>query len=81
MKTSRLIALIILLISLLSIVSGFVLRPTDPVLGDRLIGSGTVGIFLLAMPIFLFTESRGKNLKDYMLTRENLERMKEKKSL
>lgn len=77
-KPTRLISLAIVLISLVLIATGFALRPDQPILGDRLIGTGTVGIFLLAMPLFLFTESRGKNLRDYMLTRENLERMKER---
>lgn len=48
---------------------------------DRCIGSGTVGLFLVAMPLFLIQESRGKNLKDYMLTKENIEKMQQKEKL
>ncbi len=78
-KKSRLLSLLILLVSLCSIVFGFSIKSGDPGRGDRYIGAGTVGIFLLAMPVFLFTESRGKKLKDYMLTRENIEKMKERR--
>jgi hypothetical protein len=79
-KKSRLLSLLILFVSLCSIVYGFSIKTGDPGLGDRFIGAGTVGIFLLAMPVFLFTESRGKKLKDYMLTRENIEKMKERRN-
>jgi len=77
-KTSRLISLLILICSALSIAYGLSIQSETPLRADRFIGLGTVGIFLLAMPIFLFTESRGKRLKDYMLTQENIEKMKEK---
>jgi hypothetical protein len=37
-----------------------------------------VGLFLVAMPMFLIIESRGKKMKDYMLTEENLRKMQGK---
>lgn len=43
---------------------------------EKYIGAGVIGLFLIAMPLFLYKESRGKNMKDYMLTKENIEKMR-----
>jgi len=61
--------------SFAAIVYGFSVKNEQPKVGHRCIGGGTVGLFLVAMPLFLFKESRGKQLKDYMLTKENIEKM------
>lgn len=68
--------LIIFLASLGSIIYGFTLPETA--LADKFIGFGTVGLFLVAMPLFLITAGKGKNLKDYMLTDENIRKMRKK---
>lgn len=57
---------------------GFFIQEQQPHLANQYIGLGTVGIFLVAMPLFLIKESRKKNLKNYTLTKENLEKMKAK---
>lgn len=41
----------------------------------RWTGAGTAALFLLVMPAFLALASRGKSLKNYMLTPENIEKM------
>jgi hypothetical protein len=46
----------------------------------QFIGCGTVGLFFVAMPIFLFVESKGKEMKDYLLTTENIEKMQKKRT-
>lgn len=82
MKTyTRYITAAILVVSLGVIVYGFVILEEEPLIANKCIGFGTVGIFLVAMPLFLITESRGKKMKDYMLTEESIRRMqaKEKK--
>lgn len=56
---------------------GFSLEEEHPD-AQRYIGGGTVGLFLVAMPLFLWKESQGKNMKDYMLTKENIKKMQEK---
>ncbi|MEJ1221670.1 hypothetical protein [Sediminicola sp. 1XM1-17] len=68
----------ILLASLGSIIYGFTLMDANPLLGNKYIGFGTVGIFLIAMPLFLIKESKGKKVKDYMLTEENIRKMQAK---
>ena len=73
-KLSHVIILVVLA-SFGSIIYGFTLKDKEAVLGHRFIGGGTVGLFLVAMPLFLIKESQGKKLKDYMLTKENIEKM------
>jgi hypothetical protein len=73
---------LILLASFASILYGFNINEENKVLSDKCIGFGTVGIFLVAMPLFLIKVSKGKKMKDYMLNEENIRKMqgKEKKT-
>ena len=75
----RLLLTGIVLASFGSIIYGFTIMEAEEVRGNQFIGFGVVGLFLLAMPLFLIVESRGKKMKDYMLTDENLRKMREKK--
>ncbi len=79
MKTSvKYILIAITLLSLGAIGYGFTIQDEDPALSNKIIGCGTVGLFLIAMPIFLISNSRGKKVKDYMLTDENMRKMRER---
>ncbi|NDV42316.1 hypothetical protein [Flagellimonas sediminis] len=71
----RYIILLVVIAALASIIYGFIIEEKDPVTAQKFIGGGTAGLFLVAMPLFLFTESKGKNMKDYMLTKENIKKM------
>ena len=64
---------IIFLASITSILCGFVLELDY---AEKLIGFGVLGIFLLGIPLFTYHHWKGKNPKDYMLTKENLEKMR-----
>lgn len=70
--------LVIVLASIASIIYGFTIKTEDSAKADKYIGGGTVCLFLIAMPLFLIKESRGKKMKDYMLTKENIDKMKMK---
>lgn len=70
---------LILLASIVCIIYGFNIMSTNEPLAHKYIGSGTVGIFLIAMPLFLVKESKGKKMKDYMLNEENIKKMQGKK--
>ncbi len=70
--------LFIIIGSFASIGYGFSLPEEKVVLADKYIGAGTVGLFLIAMPLFLFKYSKGKKMKDYMLTEENIRKMQGK---
>ncbi len=74
---SKYIVTFIVLSSLVAIIYGFTVIEQDPALGNKCIGFGTVGLFLLAMPLFLYNESKGKKVKDYMLSEENIKKMRE----
>ncbi|MCB0373911.1 MAG: hypothetical protein KDD31_12940, partial [Muricauda sp.] len=63
----RLVVLLITVVSVASIIYGFTLEEGQAAMAHKFIGGGTIGLFLVAMPLFLYTESQGKNMKDYML--------------
>ncbi|MBT8289886.1 hypothetical protein ACA086_02935 [Muriicola sp. E247] len=75
-KTKYIITAIVLL-SLGAIIYGFIIVGEQPATGNKYIGFGTVGLFLIAMPLFLLKESKGKNVKDYMLNEENIRKMRD----
>ena len=66
----------IILASLLSIGYGFYIQEEEVLVSHKYIGFGTVGIFLVAMPLFLLKYSQGKKMKDYMLNEENILKMR-----
>lgn len=72
------IVLLIVLASLGAIIYGFSLEEEHSQVANKYIGFGTVGLFLIAMPLFLIKESKNKKVKDYMLTEENIRKMQGK---
>lgn len=55
---------------------GFYIKPEDESSGNLIIGlSLMVGIFIL-MPLFIYHRWKDKSVNDYMLTKENIEKMK-----
>lgn len=46
--------------------------------GDRIIGLSVLATVFILMPVFLVHSWKGKKLQDYMLTKENLDKMKDK---
>ena len=76
-KTKHIIVLIVLA-SAAAIIYGFTIKADDPSMANKYIGFGTAGLFLIAMPMFLIKESKGKKIKDYMLTDENIKKCRAK---
>lgn len=70
--------MLVVLASFAAIIYGFNLDASQESLSHTYIGSGTVGLFLIAMPLFLYKESKSRNFKDYMLTEENVRKMQGK---
>ena len=60
--------------SLSSIVAGFIL---DETYSEKLIGFGVLGLFFIVFPLFTYHRWKDRNVSDYMLTKENLEKMRE----
>lgn len=64
---------------LIAIGTGFYYRTfEDVVLGDRIIGIAVLASTFILMPIFLYVRWKGKRLKDYTLTKENMDKMKDR---
>ncbi len=57
-----------------SIILGFAL---DVDYSEKLIGFGVAGLFLVVFPLFIYHRWKDRSLKDYMLTKENLDKMRE----
>lgn len=64
---------LIFIASVGSIITGFILKP-DPI-AEKLIGSGVVGLFIFVIPLFTYHRWKGRKVNDYMLTKENIEKM------
>ena len=60
-----------------NIIVGYVIREDDLALGDYWIGLAVATGFFIYMPVFLVHRWKGKQLKDYTLSPENLKKMKE----
>lgn len=56
---------------------GFVVRSSDPKTAEFCIGISVVGLFFVWMPLFIYHRWKNKSVKDYMLTKENIEKMRE----
>lgn len=64
---------------LIAIAVGFYFRLNDDVItGDRIIGISVLASAFILMPIFLVIRWRGKKLKDYTLSEENMRKMKDR---
>ncbi len=66
--------LILTLASVGLIISGFVIESEN---SQKLIGSGVAVLFLLVFPLFSYYRWKDKDLKDYMITKENIDKMRE----
>lgn len=70
----RYLILILFIGSAASIIWGFL---TNSEYSQKFIGFGVIGLFFIVFPLFSYYRWKDKNVKDYMLTKENLDKMKE----
>jgi len=61
------------LVSIGSIIAGYFI---DVDYSQKLIGYGVVGLFVIVFPLFSYYRWKDKNVKDYMITKENLDKMR-----
>lgn len=59
-----------------SIVVGYIIESDY---SQKLIGFGVLGLFFVAFPVFAYYRWKDKDIKDYMLTKENLDKMREQR--
>ena len=74
MKVIKTITLIAFLASLASIICGYFLNVD---FSQKLIGFGVAGLFLIVFPLFSYYRWKNKDFKDYMLSKENMDKMRE----
>ena len=76
---NKIIKILAILIAI-AIGTGFYYRIQDNLLlGDRIIGIAVLASAFILMPLFLYHRWRGKRLKDYTLSEENIKKMNERK--
>lgn len=63
--------------SLTSIVLGYLM---DLEYSQKLIGFGVLGLFFIVIPLFSYQRWKDRDPKEYMLTKENLDKMREREN-
>ena len=71
---------LVTLASVAAIIYGFTIKEEELMTANKYIGFGTAGLFLVAMPLFLYKESKGKKMEDYMLNEKNIRKMNDRTS-
>lgn len=69
--------IIVFLLITASLAFGFYIKPEDAKMGELYIGLGITGLFFVWMPLFIYHRWKNKSVKDYMLTKENMDKMRE----
>ena len=79
MHKRRRIFIIILFFALAGLLSyGYYYKVSiDEIIGNKMIGFAIAGGFFILMPTFIYHRWKDKDVKDYMLTKENIMKMKE----
>lgn len=74
MTSIKYITLILFIFSFGSILTGFLTQSEN---SQKFIGFGVAGLFFLVFPLFSYYRWKDKDPKDYMLTKENLDKMRQ----
>lgn len=69
------IIIFFLVLSLGSIITGYLIDFEN---SEQLIGFGVLGLFFIVFPLFSYHRWKDKDIKNYMLTKENLDKMRER---
>ena len=56
---------------------GFYIRDSDQATGDIIIGLSILAGTFILMPMFIYHRWKNRKVKDYMLTKENIEKMRD----
>ena len=71
----KMLLIFLTILTLGSIAAGFIFETEY---SQKMIGFGTAGLFIIVFPLFSYYRWKDKNFKDYMLTKENLDKMRDK---
>lgn len=53
-----------------------VMKANEIALSEKFIGFGVIGLFVIVFPLFSYYRWKNKNVSDYMLNKENIEKMR-----
>ena len=67
----------LLLIDIIGLCIGFYIKSENLAQGELIIGLSLVLGFFIVMPLFIYHRWKNKNVKDYMLSKENILKMRE----
>ncbi len=67
---------ILLIIVIAGTCFGFFIKPENEATGNLIIGLSVVTGFFILMPLFIYHRWKNRSVKDYMLTKENIEKMR-----
>lgn len=73
----RTVLVIIFILIAVSLAFGIYSMSEDLKRGELFIGLSVSGLFFVWMPLFIYHRWKNKSVKDYMLTKENLDKMRE----
>jgi hypothetical protein len=68
--------IILFFLVVVGVCTGFYIKTEDHALGELLIGGSLVVGFFILMPLFIYHRWKNRSVKDYMLTKENIEKMR-----
>ena len=69
---------LLFLLIMISLITGLYVKNTgDTLLGNKIIGFTVLAAAFLFMPVFLVYRWKDKNLKDYTLSKENLDKLRD----
>lgn len=71
----KIIIFILFLAAFGSILAGYFI---DTPYSEKFIGFGVCGLFFIVFPLFSYYHWKDKNVNDYMLTKENLDKMRKR---
>lgn len=66
---------ILLIAVIISLGVGFFIKSTDEATGQLIIGLSIVVGFFVLMPLFIYHRWKDRDVKDYMLNKENIMKM------
>ena len=73
----RVLLLILLIAVIGGTATGFYIKPENEATGNLIIGISVVVTFFVLIPLFIYFRWNKRSFKDYMLTKENIEKMRE----
>ena len=81
MKTLSILTQIVAVLIGISFLVGFYVMQVqdDEVLGNKIVGLSVLASVFILLPMFLVLRWRGKKLKDYTLSDENLKKMNDRR--